>query len=153
MINRNAAVEVAFREQGRASWSPALPLMRLQGERISVGPQFDVIAPNMFAGSVLDLDPDTEYEVRFEISDPDGVIGDSTRTVTTQTRAEPVPYDNGRVFHVYPRGFTGNKLEPSFEGLMCAYNLACGAGDFATAGTPQGAARGHHPDARRPVYQ
>lgn len=135
--NRNAEVTVEFRQQGDSPWSSALPLMRLQGERISVGPQFDVIVPNMFAGSVLDLEPDTKYEVRFEISDPDGVIGDSTRRVTAQTRAEPVPYDNGRVFHVYPRGFTGTKLEPSFEGLMCAYNLACGAGDFATAGRPR----------------
>lgn len=79
--------------------------MRLQDERISVGPQFDVIVPNMFAGSVLDLEHDTEYEVRFEISDPDGVNGESTKTVTTQTRAEPMPAEDGRVFHVYPRGF------------------------------------------------
>ncbi|MDP6537107.1 MAG: hypothetical protein QGG02_12410 [Gammaproteobacteria bacterium] len=135
--NRNAVVEVSYRVQGESSWLPALPLMRLQGERISVGPQFDVIAPNMFAGSVLDLEPDTDYEVRFDLTDPDGVNGDSTKTVATRTRAEPVPYENGRVFHVYPRGFTGSKLEPSFEGLMCAYNLACGAGDFATAGRPR----------------
>jgi hypothetical protein len=32
--NRNAAVEVAFRKRGASTWSPALPLLRLQGERI-----------------------------------------------------------------------------------------------------------------------
>ena len=135
--NRNASVEVAFRKSGDSAWIPALSLLRLQGERISVGPQFDVIVPNMFAGSVLDLEPDTDYQVRFVMTDPDGVIGQSTLLVSARTRAEPIPYENGRVFHVYPRGYTGSKIEPSFEGLMCAYNLSCGGGDFATAGRPR----------------
>jgi len=36
---------------------------------------FDVISPNMFAGSILDLDPDTAYDARFIMSDPDGLVG------------------------------------------------------------------------------
>ena len=135
--NRNAAVEVAYRRQGEREWSPALPLLRLQGERIFVGNQFDVVVPNLFAGSILDLEPDTAYEARFVMTDPDGVIGEAVRTVTVRTRAEPVPYAAGRVFHVYPHGFEGEKIEPSFEGLICAYNSSCGGGDFATAGRPR----------------
>ncbi len=135
--NRNAAVEVAYRRQGETEWSPALPLLRLQRERIFVGNQFDVVVPNMFAGSILDLEPDTAYEARFVMADPDGVIGEANRTVTVRTRAEPVPYAEGRVFHVYPHGFEGEKVEPSFEGLICAYNSSCGGGDFATAGRPR----------------
>ena len=135
--NRNAAVEVSYRRQGGTAWSPALPLLRLQRERISVGNQFDVVVPNMFAGSILDLEPDTAYEARFVMTDPDGVMGDAGRTVTVRTRAEPVPYAEGRVFHVYPHGFEGAKIEPSFEGLICAYNSSCGGGDFATAGRPR----------------
>ena len=42
--------------------------------------------------------------------------------MTVRTRPEPMPYAGGRVFHVYPHGFKGTKIEPSFEGLMCAYN-------------------------------
>ena len=68
--NRNATVEVAYRRQGETEWSPALPLLRLQGERIFVGNQFDVVVPNMFAGSILDLEPDTAYEARFVMTDP-----------------------------------------------------------------------------------
>ena len=135
--NRNAAVEVAYRRRGETEWSPALPLLRLQGERIFVGNQFDVVVPNMFAGSILDLEPDTAYEARFVMTDPDGVIGEASRTATVRTRAEPVPYAEGRVFHVYPHGFEGTKIEPSFEGLICAYNSSCGGGDFATAGRPR----------------
>ena len=135
--NRNAAVKVAYRRQGETAWSPALPLLRLQGERIFVGNQFDVVVPNLFAGSILDLEPDTAYEARFAMTDSDGVIGEAVRTVTVRTRAEPVPYAEGRVFHVYPHGFEGAKIEPSFEGLICAYNSSCGGGDFATAGRPR----------------
>ena len=65
------------------------------------------------------------------------MIGEAVRTVTVRTRAEPVPYAEGRVFHVYPHGFEGAKIEPSFEGLICAYNSSCGGGDFATAGRPR----------------
>ena len=135
--NRNAAVEVSFRQQGETDWSPALPLLRLQGERIFVGAQFDVVTPNMFAGSILNLAPDTAYEVRLVMTDPDGVAGEASQTVTVRTRPEPAPYEEGRVFHVYPHGFDGPKLEPSFEGLICAYNSSCGGGDFATPGRPR----------------
>ena len=100
--NRNAAVQVSYRKPGEADWTPALPLLRLQRERVYVGPQFDVIAPNMFAGSILDLEPDTDYEARFVMTDADGVTGEATRIVTVRTRAEPVPHEGGRVFHVYP---------------------------------------------------
>ena len=41
------------------------------------------------------------------------------------------------MFHVYPHGFKGQKIEPSFEGLMCAYNYSCAGTDWATAGRPR----------------
>jgi hypothetical protein len=135
--NRNAVVDVSFRKAGSTDWKPALPLLRLSGERIYAESRVDVIAPNMFAGSVLDLEPDTAYEVRFVMRDPDGVRGPAERIVTVRTRGEPQPYAGGRVFHVYPHGFSGQKIEPSFEGLMCAYNYWCAGTDWATSGRPR----------------
>jgi hypothetical protein len=135
--NRNAAVDVAFRKKGSDAWHPALPLLRLQGERIYAESRIDLIAPNMFAGSVLDLEPGTAYEVRLTVTDPDGVQGERTRLVTVSTRSEPQPYAGGRVFHVYPPGHTGQKIEPAFEGLMCAYNFWCAGTDWATSGRPR----------------
>src|SRR5579863_3665444 len=140
--NRNATVEVAYRRAGEVEWRQGLPLLRLQGERIyqSEG-VFDVISPNMFAGSILDLEPDTAYEARFTMSDPDGLAGQSgkvlVKTVTVRTRAEPKPYAGGRVFHVYPPTYSGPKIEPAFDALMCAYNYYCGGGDTVTAGRPR----------------
>jgi hypothetical protein len=135
--NRNASVEVSFRARGETEWQEALPLLRLHGERIYSESRVDVVAPNMFAGSILDLAPDTEYEARFVLSDPDGVRGEAERTAAVRTRAEPMPAPDGRVFHVYPHGFTGQKIEPSFEGLMCAYNEWCAGTDWATSGRPR----------------
>jgi hypothetical protein len=135
--NRNATVEVTYRRSGERQWKRGLPLLRLQGERINNGALLDVISPNMFAGSILDLEPDTAYEAQFVLTDPDGVHGDAKKLVTVRTRPEPKPAAGGRVFHVYPPGFAGQKLEPSFEGLMCAYNLTCSGTDWATAGRPR----------------
>src|SRR5215831_3620114 len=135
--NRNATVAVSYRKVGESRWVNALPLLRLQGEHINNGLQLDVVSPNMFAGSILDLEPDTAYEARFVLSDPDGTRGETRKTVTVRTRPEPKPAAGGRTFHVYPPGFKGQKLEPAFEGLMCAYNITCSGTDWATAGRPR----------------
>src|SRR6267142_7072197 len=79
--NRNAQVDVSYRKQGAPAWTQGLPLLRLQGERIyQTDGVFDVISPNMFAGSILDLEPDTAYEARLVMSDPDGLVGQTGRS-------------------------------------------------------------------------
>jgi hypothetical protein len=138
--NRNAAVEVSYRKSGETAWKPALPLLRLQGERVTQPNVFDLVSPNMFAGSILDLEPGTSYEARFVMTDPDGIGGPAsgaTKTVTVRTRPEPQPAQGGKVYHVYPVGHAGPREEPSFTGLMCAYNYYCGAGDTAPGGRPR----------------
>src|SRR5690606_41366745 len=46
--NRNASVAVAYRREGDESWHDALPMLRLNGERIYSEARVDLIAPNMF---------------------------------------------------------------------------------------------------------
>ena len=70
--NRNATVEVSYRVSGQAAWIAGMPLLRMGGEQIMRAPY---TVPDRFAGSILDLQPDTEYEVRLTMKDPDGVIG------------------------------------------------------------------------------
>src|SRR6185437_10499808 len=79
--NRNAAVEVSYRRKGEQAWRKALSLLRIHHEVInSHEPPFRPVDPspanpngerenpwhydvgNMFAGSVLNLQPDTDYE-------------------------------------------------------------------------------------------
>ncbi len=135
--NRSAAVEVSYRKKGDTQWKQALPLLRLQHEEIYQGDRMDVVSPNMFAGSILDLEPGTEYEARFVMTDPDGVKGQAAKLVTVRTRPEPKPYPSGTVYHVYPHGFKGQKIQPAFEGLLCAYYLTCAGTDWATASRPR----------------
>jgi hypothetical protein len=135
--NRNASVEVSYRKKGDSQWKQALSLLRLQKEEIYQGDRMDVVSPNMFAGSILDLEPDTEYEAQFVMTDPDGVKGPARKVVTARTRPEPEPYANGTVYHVYPHGFKGQKMQPAFEGLLCAYYITCAGTDWATASRPR----------------
>ena len=134
--NRNAKVEVSYRRKGDSAWKRGMDLLRLQGERVYQGEGvFNVKMPNMFAGSVLDLEEGTAYEVRLSLRDPDG--GSASRIVTVKTRAEPMPAKGGHTYHVYPRDWKGPKESGSFNDLMCAYNYYCGGGDTVTASRPR----------------
>ena len=94
---------------------------------------FDYVVPNMFSGSVLNLEPDTEYECRLALSDPDGVKGEATKTVTVRTRKEPKPAAGGKTYHVYPVDWKGPKEEPAFTGLMSAYYMGTAHYDYQNA--------------------
>ncbi len=122
--NRNAAVEVRYRKKGETAWKEALPLLRLQNEESGGSLVPDYVVPNMFAGSILDLESDTEYECRFQMLDPDGVDGSKEKMVAVRTRPEPKPFAGGRILHVYPTGYKGSKEEPAFTGLKTAYATA-----------------------------
>lgn len=136
--NRNASVTVFYRPAGSSgSWREALPLVRLGGEEVRQPPSFNIVTPNMFAGSIFDLAEDTEYEVRLELRDPDGVSGEATRAVTLRTRAEPRPATDGRTFHVYPPGYQGEKQEPAFSSLLEAYNTGANGADWSNSFVPR----------------
>jgi len=138
--NRDAAVDVSYREKGEDSWHKALPLFRVQNEESIAGlfcNSIDYIAPNLFAGSIFDLKPDTEYECMFHMSDPDGVDGDSKKVVTVRTRFEPKPCETGQIYHVYPFGYTGEKQEPAFPNLMAAYYMGWCEADWWNVAPPR----------------
>jgi hypothetical protein len=123
--NRNATVEVHYHKKGDPAWKEAQPLFRLQREQAGGdGTIQDYVIPNMFAGSILDLEPDTEYECKFSLADPDGVIGTRQKIVTVRTRPEPKPFAAGKTLHVYPAEYKGPKEKPAFVGLKSAYEEA-----------------------------
>lgn len=119
--NRNATVEVQYRKKGTTAWKEALPLLRLQNEEAGGMLTPDYVISNMFAGSIFDLESDTEYECRFQMSDPDGVDGAKRKMVTVRTRPEPSPFAGGRILHVYSAGYKGSKEKPAFTGLKTAF--------------------------------
>jgi hypothetical protein len=142
--NRNARVDVTYRKRGEQQWRQGLPLLRLQHEQVfggapreGGGHYYSYVAPNMFAGSLLNLERGTEYECRFVLSDPDGVKGKAEKTVTVRTRAEPQPAAGGHVYHVYPFGYQGAKQEPAFIGLLAAYYRGSDQSDHSNAMPPR----------------
>jgi hypothetical protein len=136
--NRNAGVSVRYRKKGEVNWQEALPLLRLQREElINNYGAYDYIAPNMFAGSIMDLQADTEYEVGLRMTDPDGVENEAQKQFFIRTRAEPQPYSGGRIFHVYPPGFEGDRQESSFTGLLAAFYTRANGADWFNAYPPR----------------
>jgi hypothetical protein len=143
--NRNASVAVTYRKKGDAGWRQALAPLRLQRESVMGGVPRDgggehfnhYVAPNMFAGSILDLEPDTEYECRLVLSDPDGVKGTREKTFVVRTRKEPQPAAGGAVYHVYPFDYKGPKQQPAFTGLLAAYFMGSDQSDHSRAMPPR----------------
>ena len=126
--NRNATVAVFYRKKGEPAWREGLPLLRIGHERINEN-ALQYVTPNGFAGSIFDLESGTDYECRFVLSDPDGASGKTEQIVAVRTRAEPKPAAGGKVYHVYPPGFTGPKQEPAFAGLLAAYYTGSSSSD------------------------
>jgi hypothetical protein len=132
--NENCRVEVAYREAGSENWREALPLFRVENKPYNNfsppdkdgnrkrywGKSLDNLSwGNKLAGSIFDLKPATEYEVRFNLKDPDG--GEEKRTLRARTRPVPVAYKDGRILHVIPGngGGSGTTNDP-FRGLKAA---------------------------------
>ena len=118
--NRNAAVAVSYRKKGEQAWKAGPPLLRIGNERINEN-ALHYMTPNGFAGSVFDLEPATEYEARFVMSDPDGVErhGRANRHRAHSRRAEACRGRQG-----LPRlsaRLRGPEAEPAFTGLLAAY--------------------------------
>jgi hypothetical protein len=155
--NHNAVVQVSYRKKGEGIWKQALPLLRIQNEQSidafaptkvtddfwttppygATNNRIDYVTPNLFAGSILDLQPGTEYECKFRMSDPDGVRGKAEKVVTVRTRSEPKPFAGGKVYHVYPRDYKGPRQEPAFVNLMAAYYIGWCVADGGNMAPPR----------------
>lgn len=119
--NENAAVEVQYRRSGRKRWEQGYPLFRTKpNPHPENRSRVHTLSGGwMFAGSVVDLVPDTAYEVRLRLADPDGGTGEQTLNV--RTYAEPVAPAGMVVQHVVPGngGGTGTRADP-LKGLDAA---------------------------------
>jgi hypothetical protein len=110
--NHNATAAVEFRASVSGTWQPALALVRV-----------DYNASNMLAGSILLQNPNTVYEVRLTLNDPDG--SPDTRSMVVTTRLLPALPADVRVFHVVPGsgGGDGSSANP-FRGIGAAEAVA-----------------------------
>lgn len=97
--NRNGSVEVRYRAAGENQWRPALPL-----RRVAAGTNTDARPPrswgNKHSGSIFDLRPATEYEIRLNLVDADG--GSAERRIRARTRPVPQAAPHARIRRVTP---------------------------------------------------
>lgn len=118
--NTNAAVEVAWRKAGGMDWRRGMQLFRVEkgANKMPVPPE-----AWLFAGSVVGLAPDTEYELKLKLSDPDGDAAE--KLLPARTMAEPAEPPGQRVLHVAPGagGGDGSPAQP-FLGLAAAQSAA-----------------------------
>ena len=87
----DATATLEYRATGAPSWTPALPLLRVRPDTISEETPPGVyglpVPAEQFAGSIMTLAPDTGYDIRISVTDPDG--GNRTQTISSRTRPLP----------------------------------------------------------------
>jgi hypothetical protein len=131
--NKNAAVRVDYRKAGSngagGEWRQGPPLFRVEkGKHKDKEFGSKLKLPDdawLFAGSVLFLEPDTAYELKLTLTDPDG--GEASETLAARTIGEPVAPTDGPMLHVVPgdanpdgnAAGTGTKQDP-YKGLAAA---------------------------------
>jgi hypothetical protein len=97
--NANARIAVTYRKSGSPTWRQGQDLFRVETAAIRE-PNRPPAGQTMFAGSLFDLDEDTEYEVKLSLKDPDG--GDAERIVRMKTWTEPQLSPDAPNVDVYP---------------------------------------------------
>lgn len=125
--NKNATVELQYRVAGTKDWYLGMPLFRVdKGAWRNPDAEPAVKPPQdawLFAGSLFQLRPETEYEMRLLLRDPDG--GDAERVLKARTLSEPVAPADALQVHVVPGNGAGNgagrgTAADPFRGLAAA---------------------------------
>ena len=94
-----AAVTVDYRKKGEAEWRRAMPLRRV--ETAALQERKPPEGTSLYAGSIFDLAPDTDYDVRLTLTDANGK--EVAWTQVLRTWKEPVPPAAKRTLHVHPQ--------------------------------------------------
>ncbi len=124
--NKNAIVQLDYRKLGDANWHAGAPLFRVEHDKHKTKENGSLVnVPEnawLFAGSALLLEPDTKYELKLTLADPDG--GQASKMLSATTIAEPVA-PKGALYHVIPGsgGGKGTQADP-FKGIPDANRKA-----------------------------
>ena len=136
--NRNARVECQYRKAG-GEWKRGPDLFRVaqnpRGVYKSQGGKPKEVEPKvpqfswLFAGSLVLLEPDTAYEWKLKLIDPDG--GEAEKTLQAHTIGEPKAPEDLVTLHVVPpapdgkgEGEGDGSAEHPFVGLNAAQKAA-----------------------------
>jgi hypothetical protein len=119
----NTKIDVSFRSAG-GGWQTGAPLFRVEkGAHQPAKGEGSVKVPEgatLYAGSLLLLQPGTEYEVKLSLRHGEEKPAREAM-LKIRTRVEPVAPADAKLFHVIPGegGGTGSEADP-FRGLQTA---------------------------------
>ena len=117
---------LSYKKAGQEDWTQGYPLFRPMPERMSAD---NLVSGGwLFAGSVVDLKPASDYIVRLTLQDEDGVLANGgsspelVKEIRLSTRAEPGEAQPQRTLYVVPEQGAGGdgSLERPFQGLQVA---------------------------------
>ncbi len=80
--NLNGVVSVHFRENGTVEWNQGMSL-----RRVPAGDKENFSWKNKHSGSIFNLQPDTNYEIKLQLNDQDG--GSAEQLIEAHTRPMP----------------------------------------------------------------
>ncbi len=121
--NQNGIVTLQFREKGQTAWKQGMSLFRVPaGENIG----FTWI--NKHSGSIFDLIPNTEYEIKLTLTDPDG--GSAERTVFAHTRPIPEIGINAEIIEIQAGRYDTLHTKNGSQDKPVVYRCTDGKGIF-----------------------
>ncbi len=118
--NQNGIVAVQFREKGTDIWRLGMPL-----RRVRAGSNIGFTWKNKHSGSIFNLNPDTIYEIKLNLNDPDG--GASEKRLEVRTRPVPIIDDQAEIIEIPPGDYDTLKTKSGTKDHPVVYR--CTKGD------------------------
>ncbi len=109
-----STVLVQYRKKDTTDWKFALPLSRIDGDLVN-REHGSFKTGNLFSGSILKLEPATQYEVQLKLTNPDGSYKE--KRVEVSTRAPEENFTPQKVLHLYPENYPGEIQKPAYTDL------------------------------------
>ncbi|MFC2125089.1 right-handed parallel beta-helix repeat-containing protein [Bacteroidota bacterium] len=121
--NLNGSVEIEFRIKGSSEWKQGMPL-----RRVPAGENIGFQWANKHSGSIFDLLPDTEYEIKLSLNDPDG--GSEKRLLVARTRPIPAIDENATIIDLKPGSYDTLKTNNGTKNNPMVYRCSKGIATF-----------------------
>src|SRR5688572_18314603 len=117
--NQNGVVEVHYRKKGDTQWLQGMSLRRVPARE---NEKFKW--PNKHSGSIFDLAPGSQYEIKLSLTDPDG--GSAERTMVVSTRPEPRVPAGAEIVELTPGAFDTLKTKSGTHDRPVVYQCSKG---------------------------
>lgn len=121
--NQNGRVTIQFRKRGGGEWREGMPL-----RRVPAGSNIGFTWENKHSGSIFGLEPDTEYDIRLSLKDPDG--GSAKRLMIARTRPVPRIDHRARIIEIAPGNYDTLKTKSGTKEHPVVYRCTRGVATY-----------------------